>query len=111
IMDQPVLVMLENPRSVGYLERRGPEPQLESEVRDLAAERYHAAWKTGSIGSCVLAAGIHVAFVDVEEFVAEAAEVLGEPGCFRNERGFGYRGIERGPTPPAEKVRRGDAGV
>ena len=67
--------------------------------------------KQNRIGGSIFTARELVAFVDVEDVIAEGLQVLGFPGSVGKRGRFIQAEVIRRPAPPAEQRRSGDTGV
>src|SRR6185312_633039 len=86
IMNEPVRMLLGHRRTLRNIERRGPNPRRKTHCGGLLFHWRHPVGEQVGIRRGVLAAGVLVALIDMEEVVAELLQVLRLPGRIGERR-------------------------
>ena len=79
IMNEPLFVMLIDPRTLGYFKGASPDTEGQTEAINIEAEIVYPPGKLGGVWRRVLTAGILVPFVNQDGVIPQLLQMLGKP--------------------------------
>lgn len=75
VVDQPILVVLVHPGAGRNLKWGSPNAKDQAIRSDMVSDNAHALGKLSGIRRFIFAAGVLVAFINLEEVIAESLQV------------------------------------
>ena len=111
VMQQPIFVVLINPRALGYFEGRRPHSKRQTVATHSICNVAHTAGEQTRIGRSVFAARVLISLVNLKILVAAFFEILSQPLRIGNRGPLVEPKIISRPTPPSNRSWRVDASL
>src|SRR5580692_6113102 len=108
---EPIRVILIYPGALGYFKGSSPDGRNQPQAAHLVLECSHTVRKVSRIWGDVFSPCVLVAFVHVEDVVAERFQMLRFPLSIGQSRSLIQPEIISGPTPPAHQCRGRGSGM